>query len=362
MSKKISIKTILVASIMGTTTLIANTAKADLAPNIEMLEKQEWLMAVQFQAPNDKVPKTSVGGGVRGEVQFAMPEQASAPKSTVGGGVRGEVQFAMPGQASAPKSTVGGGVRGEVQFAMPGQASAPKSTVGGGVRGEVQFAMPGQASTPKSTVGGGVRGEVKYVIPHQAFQPQDNLGEIGEIENLEIPLTALLPATKYGRTAAVRPTIFAYLPPIGAQIVFFSIQNEEGNSHYYTILPVPTEGGVISFTLPESAPELELGKNYLWYFAPIEPGGVLRPDNYAVTGWITRVDTNFNQPELASSPIKLATEYARAGIWYDTLQVLAQAQYSDPDNKILASEWHDLLEQIELEEIASQPIAMLSLF
>ncbi|MGK7894657.1 MAG: DUF928 domain-containing protein, partial [Xenococcus sp. (in: cyanobacteria)] len=219
----------------------------------------------------------------------------------------------------------------------PGQAATPNTSVGGGVRGDVQFALPGQAATPNTSVGGGVRGK-------------------------QIPLTALVPSTQHGRTISARPTIFAYLPPIGAEEVFFSIQDEAGNSHYYTMLKVPAQGGLISVTLPESAPELELSKNYLWYFAPIEPDGILKPDNYHVTGWVKRIETDINQQEFASSPIELATEYASAGIWYDTLEILVKAKHSDPSNQTLTSEWHDILKQVELEEIASEPISIVDSF
>ncbi len=336
--------------------LTGNIAKADLSPKVEKAGDQNNIVALEFELPDDAVPNTSVGGGVRGDVQFALPEPGATPNTSVGGGVRGDVQFALPGQSAAPDTSVGGGVRGDVQFALPGQSATPDTSVGGGVRGDVQFALPGQSATPDTSVGGGVRGDVQFALPGQSAAPDTSVG--GGVRGKQIPLTALVPDTKYGRTVSARPTIFAYLPYIGAQEVFFSIQDEDGNSHYHTILQVPPTGAVISVTLPKSAPELELGKNYLWYFAPIEPGGILRPDNYAVTAWVTRVEADINRQDLASSPVKLATEYAKAGIWYNTLEVLVEAQHSDPKNTTFASEWNDLLEQIGLAEIASKPIAI----
>ena len=334
---KLFFQSLLGTTVTGAIILTANIAKADFSPQEEEATAKNNLIALEFELPDDAVPNTSVGGGVRGNVQFAIPEENATPNTSVGGGVRGNVQFALPGESSTPNTSVGGGVRGDVEFALPGKDANPDTSVGGGVRGDVEFALPGKDSNPDTSVGGGVRGK-------------------------QLPLTALLPATKHGRTVSAHPTIFTYLPPLGVQEVFFSIQDESGNSHYHTMLKVPAKGGVISVTLPESASELELGKNYLWYFAPIEPGGVLRPDNYAVTGWITREEANINQQELASSPVELATEYARAGIWYDTLGVLVEAQQSDPNNTIFTSEWHDLLEQIGLEELASEPIAIVSPF
>ena len=289
--------------------------------------------AVQFKAPGDSVPRTSVGGGTRAKVQFALPGRSRQPKTSIGGGTRAKVKFALPGRSHQPKTSIGGGTRAKVKFALPGRSRQPKTSVGGGTRAKVKFALPDRSRRPKTSVGSGSRGS-------------------------DFPLTALLPTTNHGRTISARPTIFAYLPPLGAEDVFFSLQDQEGHSHYHTTLRVPATGGIIGVTLPPTALALETGKNYLWYFAPIEPGGILRPDNLAVAGWVKRVETNLNRP--VSSPIQLATEYAGAGIWYDTLNVLAQAQQSQPGNLPLKTEWQDLLAQVGLDKFSAEPIAMVS--
>ena len=368
--KKLYFQAILGTTISSLVVLSANVAKANLLDSVE-------LVALEFEFPEDAVPDTSIGGGVRGNIQFALPEENSTPNTSVGGGTRGKVEFAPPDQESTPQSSVGSGVRGDVEFAFPDQEVIPRASVGSGVRGNVEFALPNQEANPQTNVGSGVRGDVEFSFPDQGLIPQTNLGSgvRGDVEFLlpskettpktsvgngvrgqEIPLTALVPKTKHGRTVSTHPTIFAYLPSIGAQEVFFSIQDEAGNSHYYTRFQVPSTGGIISIKLPKSLPDLELRKNYLWYFAPLEPGGILRPDNYAVTGWVKRVETDINEQELASSPVKLATEYASAGIWYNTLEILVKAQNSDPNNTDFISEWDDLLEQVELEEIQGKSV------
>lgn len=218
-----------------------------------------------------------------------------------------------------------------VQFNLPDNAT-PRTSIGGGTRGGVQFELP-DGSTPNTSIGGGTRGD-------------------------QLPLlTALVPPTKYGNTVSSHPTIFAYLPPIGVQEIFFSLQDEEGNPFYHATLKVSPQGGTIAITLPATAPELEMGKNYLWYLAPLVPEAILRPDNYAVVGWIKRVESTINNRSLALSPVELATAYANAGIWYDTLTVLASAQRAEPDNQTFATEWSNLLQQVGLEAIASQPLA-----
>jgi Domain of Unknown Function (DUF928) len=299
-------KMLLGATATGALVLTANlAAHANLSPQEEEISPTE--IAVQFNLPNDATPSTSIGGGTRGNVQFALPDGAT------------------------PNTSIGGGIRGNVQFALPDGAT-PNTSIGGGIRGNAQFALP-DGATPNTSIGGGTRGD-------------------------RLPLlTALVPPTQHGNTVSGRPTIFAYLPPMGAGEVFFSMQDEEGNSFYHTTLPVSSEGGTIAITLPAEAPELEMGKNYLWYLAPLEPGALLRPDNHAVMGWIKRVESTVNDRSLASSPVELATAYANAGVWYDTLEVLASAQRSEPGNKTLATEWSELLQQVGLEAIASQPLA-----
>ncbi len=333
-------------------TVLNQSAEASLIPNEREPSANGSLISLEFKPPGDVAPTTSVGGGVRGNVQFAAPGDV-APTTSVGGGVRGNVQFAAPGDV-APTNSVGGGVRGDVQFAAPGDV-APTNSVGGGVRGDVQFTAPGNA-TPTNSVGGGVRSDVEFTAPGNAA-PTNSVG--GGVRSEDLPaMTALLPPSKLGLTVSARPTFFVYLPPTLSKEVFFSLQDEQGKHHYQTRLKLSGKGGIISITLPENAPELDMNKHYLWFFAPIQPNGILQPDNYVVTGWVKRVQPKVTgSRQSSSSAIEQATAYAQAGIWYDTLKVLAMAQKSQSDNATLTQEWKALLEQMELSAIATQPFA-----
>jgi hypothetical protein len=122
------------------------------------------------------------------------------------------------------------------------------------------------------------------------------------------------------------------------------------------MLNVSPDGGIIAVQVPQNIEPLALDKNYLWYFAPIEPGGRLLPNNYAVTGWIKRVENQIDPTKFYGKPIELATEYAKQGIWYDTLGVLVDAKVSDPSSLEFNTELHDLLEQIGLAALSTQPI------
>ncbi|MDJ0553754.1 MAG: DUF928 domain-containing protein [Microcoleaceae cyanobacterium MO_207.B10] len=263
-------------------------------------------------------------------IKFEPPKEG-APRNGSDGGTRGRVRFNTTGDGKPKSSTAGGGTRGGTTFTPPG-AGAPRSSMGGGTRGGSNVLPPGDSSDAGSGN--------SNILQNPVFNNQF--------------LVPLLPETNYGRTVSERPTIFVYVPKMSAREIFFSLQDEQRNTIYQTKLKVSGDEGIVSFTLPPEAPELEMGKNYVWFFAPIEPNGVLRPDNYHVDGWIKRVETPTDaiDAETNSAPIEQASLYARYGIWYDTLEILISAKQDQPNNTILAREWRELLEQVGLKNIA----------
>ncbi|WP_254564852.1 DUF928 domain-containing protein [Oscillatoria sp. HE19RPO] len=262
---------------------------------------------------------------------LAQPVQAEGVKvpALIG------LQFQPPGDP-VPATSVGGGTRGNVRFAPPGE-TAPATSVGGGTRGNVRFAPPGETA-PATSISGGSRGD------------EGTLSQGGP----GLEAVALLPSTQHGRTISARPTFFVYVPPTATEKVFFSIQDQEGNHHYQTTLDINGGGSIVSFTLPESAPELAMDTDYLWFFVPLDASGKLQPDSYSVTGWVKRVEAIDTAPD--AEALSLATAYAEAGVWYDTLTTLAVARVNQPDNLTLAEEWRNLLGQVGLEAIAASPL------
>lgn len=260
-------------------------------------------------------------------VTFNPPGDA-APRQTAGGASRGGLTFEPPGDA-APRQTAGGSSRG-LTFDPPGDP-APRQTAGGSSRGIVTFDPPGDPA-PQQTVGSSSRGEDKWV-------------------------TALVPQTNHGRTTAERPTFFIYLPEIPVRQGFFSIQDEHRNGLYQTYIEIPENRGIISFTLPDDAPPLEVGKDYEWHFVAIE-GVKLRPDSPEISGWIKRVEPSAEVKTIARSGVslELATAYGQQGIWYDTLSTLVELKHLQPENRNLNSEWAELLEQVGLAAIAANPV------
>jgi hypothetical protein len=307
---------------------------------------------VNFKPPGDAAPANSLGGGTRGNINFQAPGDA-APNNSASGGTRGNVGFQAPGDA-APNNSASGGTRGNVGFQAPGDA-APNNSASGGTRGNVGFEAPGEGA-PSNSASGGTRGNVGFEPPGEGAPSNSVSG--GTRSEALAEVKPLLPSTQHGRTVSARPTIFVYVPPTDARQVFFSLQDQYRNHHYQTVVEISGRGGIVSVTLPEDAPELEIGKDYVWFFAPIQPGEPLGPDTYKVTGWVKRVESPSSEnARVSANPMQQATTYAESGIWYDTLSVLAAAKQAQPEEATWVEEWHDLLEQVGLEAIASQPFS-----
>ena len=138
---------------------------------------------------------------------------------------------------------------------------------------KVTFNPPGE-DKPQASTGGASR----------------SIGQcINQAENSDLPLTPLLPADALSLTVASHPTVLAYLPKTSANKVFFSWQDEDNNHLYQTILPIENKAGIVSLTLPEDAPPLEVGKNYQWAIA-VMCDGRLQPDSPMIRGQIQRVE------------------------------------------------------------------------
>jgi hypothetical protein len=89
----------------------------------------------------------------------------------------------------------------------------------------------------------------------------------------------------------------------------------------------------------------------------------MRPDSPGITAWVKKVEPlpinlliNLNKSENHNS-LELANFYAKNGIWYDALNILANLWVKSPDN-LYAQEWGKFLSQdsVGLEDIATEPL------
>ncbi|VEP14214.1 conserved exported hypothetical protein [Hyella patelloides LEGE 07179] len=196
---------------------------------------------------------------------------------------------------------------------------------------------PPNENQPQATRGGASRGA----------QCAINSQEISE------SFAPLIPASNYGLTTTSHPTLLVHIPATSAESVFFTIQDENEEEVYQTILPIGTKSGIVSLDVPKEAPALETGKNYKWSLV-LMCDNKLRPDSPVIQGHIKRV-----QPELqlatqleSATPLEMAALYGKAGIWYETVATLAQLRQAQPQNQELLNTWNSILNSVGLEQIA----------
>jgi len=175
-----------------------------------------------------------------------------------------------------------------------------------------------------------------------------------------IPLTVLTPSNMLGLTTAARPTVFLFVPKTSAKSAEFVLKDANDNDVYRTMMPLNGGSGVISLTLPDSAPELEPEKSYRWYFSM-----VCRPKNRLedvfVSAWIQRatpqasVLTALKQ----ASPTQRPEIFAEAGFWYDTLNSLADLRRANPSDANLTRDWSSLLKSVGFSQpVSDAPLVM----
>jgi hypothetical protein len=164
-----------------------------------------------------------------------------------------------------------------------------------------------------------------------------------------------------GFTASAHPTFWFFVPkqtqmPLPVEFV---LQNPKDDEIYHTefIIPKSQPAGVISIPIPATAMPLQMGQSYEWTFSiACTPN---QPEAYvAVKGTIQRVPfSTARTSQSGTAPaVEQAARYASEGIWYEALTILAESRRSQSNDSALNSAWTDLLQQVGLSEIASQPI------
>lgn len=203
-----------------------------------------------------------------------------------------------------------------------------------------------------------------------------------------IPLTAIVPFQEiyekgrealppmvnvWGYTAAERPTFWVYVPYGNPAIpAKFTLDDDESGTQIHTqTVTLPAQPGILGIRLPDSAPALQPGKRYRWYFSltcSAPSGGAATTDTVSVDAVVIR-DTP--KPDLkgqltAGASLQNAIAYAQAGFWYDALTNLADARRQNPQDADLKAAWADLFAGIattdkartnfNLEKIIAQPL------
>jgi hypothetical protein len=161
----------------------------------------------------------------------------------------------------------------------------------------------------------------------------------------------------WGLTTTSHPSFWFYVPysVTPGRSVEFVLQDETGKEFYQTALTSSEAApGVMGFQLPPTAPSLEVGKRYHWFFTV----NCDQAEPVLVEGWIGRAALNpsLKRQLQQATPQQSIALYKRSGIWQEALTTLAQLRRQNPDDAKLKAEWTNLLQSIGLEAIAPEPV------
>jgi len=215
-------------------------------------------------------------------------------------------------------------------------------------------------NTPRNT--GLISRIIRFILPSKGAPGQrTHAASRTDCPAIGKPMTALVPPTNIGLTISERPTFWFYIPyqTTSTNLVEFLLINEKKQA-YKTTFRLTSKPGIISLTLPQNAPALEIGKKYNWVLSFIcDPENRLK-DTF-VKGYIERVSINSdlkNRLERVNTPRERILLFAENGLWYDVLTLLAEERRKKPNDTQVAKDWKDLLEssEVQLEELVSEPI------
>jgi Domain of Unknown Function (DUF928) len=175
-------------------------------------------------------------------------------------------------------------------------------------------------------------------------------------------LTALLPKQQgWITTTQSHPTFWFYVPfsTDGFASMRLVIQNETTRETIGEPIPITAKAlpGIVSVSIPETAPALQPNQTYRWIFVLTCTGGT----ELAIRNRVTVVSPS---PALASAlqsagtPEAKAAVYAQNGIWLDALTLLGDRRRTNPSDSRLAAAWTELLsdEDIGMGNLATKPI------
>lgn len=203
-----------------------------------------------------------------------------------------------------------------------------------------------------------LRFKIPNISPSRRLEGGIARGNCGFDAANKIQMKALLPDTNIGLTTTGKPTFFFQISPTSVEEGKFLLLNAKGNEIIYEkTFPLTKTGGVTSFTLPDDADALEVGREYTWELVvncdPEDQRG-----NPRVQGSIKRLPASQKlASDMARIPMRdRAAVYAEAGYWYDSLKTLADLRSTNPNDSTLISDWNDLLESAGLSKMAKEPL------
>lgn len=169
-------------------------------------------------------------------------------------------------------------------------------------------------------------------------------------------LTALLPDTHFGQTAVAAPTLFVFVPKSKATQGEVTIADAEQRPLATMVVNLPTEPGILAL---RPNVQLQAGQDYRWTFTLLCGADADDPSAFiSVSGVISRVQTATDvakklQGKSGSDRLGAAVD---AGLWYETLAILAELQGHEVTRNLARSQWVAILSAVGLGSIAQAPL------
>ncbi|BBD66020.1 hypothetical protein NIES4072_03010 [Nostoc commune NIES-4072] len=164
-----------------------------------------------------------------------------------------------------------------------------------------------------------------------------------------------------GLTTSERPTFWFYVPytqDLANSSAKFILQDSAGTNIYEDAIALPPKPSIIGISLPENVTSLEVGKTYRWYLKVHCKQETASVPVY-VEGGIQRINLAsrvIQQLQAIPDPRQKIVIYAKEGIWFDALTMLAQIRLSNPNDASVEKDWQTLLQSVNLDNVAKAPI------
>jgi hypothetical protein len=178
-----------------------------------------------------------------------------------------------------------------------------------------------------------------------------------------VALIPKLPASDQANllaTTANYPNLFFYIKPIPAKSVKFQLTDQVSGKTYGTEFPLPTTSRFLKINLAtlkdpagQPLPPLVMDRTYTWSLV-IDTPTFDSSSKPIIESTITRrsLDPSLADTLQQGSPSERIALYATHDLWYDLVGALYQARQRDPKNLDLANQWTQLLETINLSQLA----------
>lgn len=161
--------------------------------------------------------------------------------------------------------------------------------------------------------------------------------------------TAVIPEASSLITASERPTVWLYLPYAAPNAVRlkFELWDKETQERLEETLVYQLNGSpkFVRFQLPS----LVANKSYEWSFLEVCDDNGTSKKKLLFYGEIERIPVDRPLPPLPDS----LSDYRERELWLDALNGIAELRMNNRDQPA----WSQLLEEIDLDEIASAPFA-----